>query len=111
MLSSTERKLYGRIGAYRQHSRHSPVETTAVARATFLSSFEREVDPDGVLSSEERARRATAAHKAHMTRLALLSVKVRRERKEQGLPERVEDPSALRRIAGLVTAEGGGGNA
>jgi hypothetical protein len=35
-----------------------------------------------------------------------LAEKVRREREEQGLPERVEDPAALRRIAALLVAEG-----
>jgi len=36
-----------------------------------------------------------------------LAEKVRRERREQGLPPTVEDPSALRRIAALLTNGGG----
>jgi hypothetical protein len=44
---------------------------TAPGRRAFLDRFEREVDPDGVLPPEERARRAEHARKAHMTKLAL----------------------------------------
>ncbi len=75
--------LRGRLGAYRQHSRHSPIETTAAARAAFLSRFEREVDPDTALPEAERQRRAEAAKKAYFTWLALKSVQARRRRKGQ----------------------------
>jgi hypothetical protein len=50
-----------------------PRQTTAKARATFMSSFERLVDPDGKLPHAERLRRAEAARKAHYARLARLS--------------------------------------
>ena len=73
--------LRGRLGAYSQHSRHSPIDTTAAARAAFLSKFELEVDPDKVLPEAERQRRAGAAKKAYFTRLALKSVQARRRRK------------------------------
>jgi hypothetical protein len=69
----------GRIGAHVTHSRHDPRETTARARETFLSQFEREVDPDGTLSPEERRRRAEHAKKAHFARLALASARARRK--------------------------------
>ena len=69
--------MRGRIGAYRLHATHDPRETTARARAAFLARFEREVDEDGVLEPAERARRATAARKAHMARLALKSAQSR----------------------------------
>ena len=52
------RALRGRIGAHRLHATHDPRETTKAARLAFWSSFEREVDPDGLLEPEERARRA-----------------------------------------------------
>lgn len=42
---------------------------TAPARSGFLARFEREADPDGVLTPEERERRATLLLKAHMSRL------------------------------------------
>jgi len=45
-----------------------------------MSRFERDVDPDGVLPEAERLRRAEMAKKAYFARLALKSVKVRRDR-------------------------------
>ena len=69
----------GRIGAHRLHATHDPRETTAKARETFLTQFEREVDPDGTLSLEERRRRAEHAKKAHFARLARLSAVARRK--------------------------------
>lgn len=71
----------GRIGAFVLHSRHDSGELTAPARAAFLSRFESEVDPDGLLSPEERARRAEYARKAYFARLARASAKARREKK------------------------------
>jgi hypothetical protein len=68
----------GRIGAHVTHSRHDARELTSPARAAFLSTFEKQVDPDGVLSPDERRRRATHARKAHMVCLARLSVLARR---------------------------------
>ena len=79
-IDPQEMALRGRIGAYVTHSRHDPKETTTKARATFLSKFEREVDPDGVLPEDERQRRAAAARKAHFSRLAYASAKARRAR-------------------------------
>jgi hypothetical protein len=76
-----EMALRGRIGAHRLHATHDPRETTAKARETFLTQFEREVDPDGTLSPEERRRRAEHAKKAHFARLARLSAEARRKPK------------------------------
>ena len=70
----------GRIGAYRLHATHDLRETTKAARAAFLARFEREVDPDGTLAPEERARRAEAARKAYFAQLAHKSAKARRRR-------------------------------
>ena len=70
----------GRIGAYRLHATHDPKETTKAAREAFMARFEREVDPDGTLSPEERARRAEAARKAYFAQLAHKSAKARRRR-------------------------------
>jgi len=74
------RALRGRIGAHRLHATHDPLETTKAARRAFWSSFEREVDPDGLLSPEERARRAAHARAAHFARLAYLSARARAAR-------------------------------
>ena len=78
--SNPDRRMAGRIGGLTTASRHDPRETTAKARATFLASFERKVDPDGSLPPDERVRRATLARKAHFARLALKSAQVRRSR-------------------------------
>jgi hypothetical protein len=50
---------------------------TAKARDAFMSRFEREVDPEGVLDPIERARRAEHARKAYFLRLALASSRAR----------------------------------
>jgi hypothetical protein len=50
-------------------------------RAVQWAYYEREVDPDGVLSPEERQRRAKAAQRAHMQLIALKSSRKRAARK------------------------------
>ncbi len=50
---------------------------TRPARAGFRRRFEREVDPEGVLHPEERAKRSEAAMRAHMLRLAERSAAAR----------------------------------
>jgi len=82
MAKSThaERVLIGRLGAYVLHSRYDSRDLIRPARQAFESKFEREVDPDGLLDPEERARRADMARNAHFTRLALASAKARRKR-------------------------------
>lgn len=72
--------LRGRIGAAVMHSRHDAAKTTEKARATFLSRFEREVDPDSTLPDAERQRRAEFAKRAYFARLAHASAKARRSR-------------------------------
>lgn len=78
MLSPELRTLRARIGAFALHASHDPQQTTTRAREAFMSSFEREVDPNGLLPPAERERRAGAAHKAHMAKLALASATKRR---------------------------------
>jgi hypothetical protein len=72
-----QRTMRARLAAHVLHSKRDPKETTQPARTAFLSGFERQVDPDGVLPPEERARRAESALKAHMTKLALASSRAR----------------------------------
>jgi hypothetical protein len=74
-------RLRGRIGALRLHATHDPRTTTAKARQVFRDSFEREVDPAGVLPEDERRRRADSARRAHYARLARLSALARRARR------------------------------
>jgi hypothetical protein len=83
-LSPAERSLRARLAAHSMHARHDPQETTTAARAAFLARFEAEVDPDGILSPEERRRRAEHARRAYFTRLALASAKARRGNRSGG---------------------------
>ena len=77
LLSPEQRVMRAKLGAYALHATHDPRETTKPGREAFLNSFERQVDPDGVLSPEERHRRAASARKAHFYRLALKSAQKR----------------------------------
>lgn len=72
--------LRGRIGAHLLHARYDSKVLTAPARAAFLASFERAVDPDGSLPADERRRRAAHLRAAHFARLARLSALARRRR-------------------------------
>lgn len=58
---------------------------TAPARKAFMDRFEREVDPDGKLSPEERGKRAENARKAYFARLALKSKKARQKKARQAV--------------------------
>ena len=77
-MTPAERSLLARQAAHTMHAEHDAQEITAKARASFLAKFEREVDPDGVLSLEERRRRAEHLRRAHFARLARASARVRR---------------------------------
>lgn len=79
MSQSSSRSAAARIAALTRWSREDPGPATTRAREAFLSRFEREVDPEGVLPEHERLRRAAAARKAYFHRLALQSAKVRRK--------------------------------
>ncbi len=79
-MGNTLAALAGRIGAHSLHARYDSRQITAPARAAFLGRFEREADPDGVLSPKERARRALHLRKAYFARLALRSAQVRQRR-------------------------------
>jgi hypothetical protein len=54
---------------------------TAPGTKAFLERFEKQVDPDGVLSPVERAKRAEHARKAYFLSLAAKSAAARRKRK------------------------------
>lgn len=75
--SKSGARARGRIGGLSTSSRHDPRQYTAAARRKFNERFEREVDPEGVLPSKERARRANAAKRAYFSRLALKSARAR----------------------------------
>jgi hypothetical protein len=83
-LTPAERTLLAQMAA---HAKWAKVEdataATAAGRKAFLDRFEKQVDPDLLLTQKERARRASHARKAHMLLLALKSSQARR-RKAQG---------------------------
>jgi hypothetical protein len=82
-LSPEQRALRARLAAYERWSRTSDTTAaTAAMRQAFRDRFERQVDPDGTLPVEERARRAEQARRAHFLRMALKSAQVRRARKK-----------------------------
>lgn len=76
--------MQARIAAYESWARTSDrTARTEKARAAMWSKFEYLVDPDGLLSPEERLFRAEHARKAHFTRLALKSAQARRRRSQK----------------------------
>jgi hypothetical protein len=77
-LTASQRRQRSRIGALIRHSMGRT--NTAAATNAFLKRFEDQVDPERVLSEPERQRRALAARRAHMARLALKSAQARRRR-------------------------------
>ncbi|MGW4365430.1 hypothetical protein ACWEKT_07270 [Nocardia takedensis] len=85
MSTHADRTLRARIAAHESWARTSDrAARTAKAREALLTKFDRLVDPDGLLSAEERTYRAAQARKAHYSRLALRSAQARRRRSEGG---------------------------
>ncbi len=77
-----ERSLLGQIAAHESWAHTDDrAARTAPARKAALDRFEREVDPEGTLTPQERARRAEHARKAYFARLALKSAQARRARR------------------------------
>lgn len=80
-MTPEERKHRARLGAHTSWANTTnPSARTAPAREAALGRFEKEVDPDGVLLPEERARRAKHAKAAFYARIQMLSAKKRAER-------------------------------
>jgi len=77
-MSPQDRSERARIAAHRLHATHDSRQITSNARSAFLDRFAREVDPDGILAPEERARRAAHAKTAYFRALALKSAQKRR---------------------------------
>lgn len=79
-----ERSMRARIAAHSRLANASDGDRramTAAARRAFADRWERQVDPDGVLTPEERSRRAEHAKSAHFQRMALKSAQMRRRRR------------------------------
>jgi len=77
-MNSSERRQRSRIGGLTLAATRDPKDYTQAARDGFWKRFLDLVDPDRRLPKAERDRRAQAAMKAHMTRLALKSARKRR---------------------------------
>lgn len=79
----SERAILARIGGYEKWAQTSDrTAATAPARNAFMERFERQVDPDGTLEPDERAKRAECAKKAYFAKLALKSAQSRRRAAE-----------------------------
>jgi hypothetical protein len=79
--SPSERSTLASIASHESWARTPDRATrTAPARAAMMAKFEREVDPDGVLPPDVRAKMAANARSAYYKRLALKSAKVRSRR-------------------------------
>ena len=73
---------WGRIGSLESWARtEDRTARTAPAVRASMARFEREVDPEGKLSPEEREKRAAFARKAYFRRLAIKSHEARRRNK------------------------------
>lgn len=83
-MTPSERSLRARLAAHALHAQHDSSEVSKAGREAFLARFEREVDPEGTLPTDERIRRAAHARKAYFTRLALKSAQARRHRMSAG---------------------------
>ena len=84
-LTPEQRRLRASIAANDRWSRENPAATAARGQAGLLTKFEREArQAEPGLTEAEYARRAQAAHRAHMGRLALASSKARAARKAGG---------------------------
>lgn len=80
-MTPAERALRARIAANTKWATTADRSAaTAKARRAFADRWERHVDPDGVMSPEDRARAAQNAKRAHFQRMALKSAQSRRRK-------------------------------
>lgn len=80
-ISPEIRTLQARIAAHESWAKtEDRTKRTAPGTRAMLQRFERQVDPDGTLPPEERAKRADAARKAYFGRLALASAQARKKK-------------------------------
>ncbi|MEX5712884.1 hypothetical protein AB1484_32665 [Parafrankia sp. FMc6] len=87
-----DRVLIARIAAHASWANTTDrTARTTRGRAAFLDRFDRQVDPDGTLAPDERARRAEHARRAYFSALALRSVQARRRRRTRSEQETPPD--------------------
>jgi len=104
-LTPSERSMRARIAAHAVHAKYDSRDLTANARKSFLSRFEREVDPDGVLPEAERIRRAEHARKAYFQQLAYKSARARRRASEAEVEAAAADAELAQLEAEAVSAD------
>jgi hypothetical protein len=81
-LTASERVMRARIAANTRWARtEDRSAATRAAREAMEDRYEREVDPEGKLLPQERAKRAENARKAHYQRMQLKSAQARRRKK------------------------------
>jgi len=103
--TAEDRALVARIGAQTRWGLEADrVAATAPARKGLRDKFEREADPEWILSPAERARRADSLFRAHMLRMSLKSKRSRRQAAELLTAAEAAE-------AELAAAEGGGPSA
>jgi hypothetical protein len=95
-LSARQRSRRARIAA--KASWANTADRTAPATRAFLDRFERQVDPDGVLPAEVRARMAQHARVAYMLRLAERSAQARSRRALREGGDNVRGRAEFRRL-------------
>ena len=81
-MNAAQRRLRAQLAANTRWSTEDPTVNALRGQRGLLAKFEREVDPEGQLTPEVRARRAQAAWKAHLQRLALRSAQARAARRQ-----------------------------
>ena len=68
---------WGKLGASAARE-----QATQPARDALLARFEREADPEGRLTPQERARAGEQLRRAHMIRMSLKAAETRRRKRE-----------------------------
>lgn len=80
-MTPEERTARAKLGAHTSWANTTnPTARTAPAREAADRRFEKQVDPEGVLPPEERARRAKHARAAFYARIQLKSKQARAKR-------------------------------
>lgn len=76
-MTPEQRSIRARMAALARWSREDPKEHVAMMNRRFMAGFEKQVDPEGLLSETERRRRAEAARKLFYQHLAYKSSRAR----------------------------------
>ena len=85
-LTPEQRRLRARAAAHAMHAQGKT--NTRAATIAQLARFERQVDPDGTLAPDERARRADHALRSYMASLALKASRAHAAKAAETPPER-----------------------